>query len=283
MGEITNNNNKQDMFEVMDKAYKFASILAKSDLVPSHYRGKPENAFIAVQTAYRMNIDPMLIMQNSFVYQGKLSMYSSFLIGLANRSGILKNGIRYIIEGKGQDLKVTAYAYLKDTGDKIEYTISMMEAAADGWTRNSKYKTLPELMLRYKAAAMLVRTHLPEVQHGIHIVEDLEDAAASQGTQSKTDSLLDKMKQATADYEAAKETKEEPKQIENIQIDEEVTAGEIVENPVRYLPMLITDYQVDYNVVEKWLEKAGVETLSELSYDQATNCIQWIYEKHGTK
>ena len=168
-----------NMFEIMDKAYKFAEIMAVSDIIPMHYRGKPSNVFIAIQTAYRMNIDPMLVMQNTYVVSGKLGMNSSFAISLANNSGLFDAGIRYRIEGKGKELAVTAYANLKKNGEEISYRITMAEAIAEGWTKNSKYQTLPELMLRYRAATLLIRTHAPEVINAMHTVEELEDVKMS--------------------------------------------------------------------------------------------------------
>ena len=171
MSNIITTNTSNDMFDVMDKAYKFANIFAQSDIVPAHYRGKPENTFIAVQTAYRMNLDPMLIMQNTYVVSGKLGMNSTFAISLANSSGIFDSGIRYKLEGSGDTLKVTAYAKVKATGEEISYTIAMSEAVAEGWTKNSKYKTLPELMLRYRAAVLLITTHLPESLNGSYLGE----------------------------------------------------------------------------------------------------------------
>lgn len=70
----------------------------------------------------------MLVMQNTYVISGKLGMTSSFSIAIANQSGIFESGIRYRIEGVGDDLKVTAYANLKRNGEEISYTISMREA-----------------------------------------------------------------------------------------------------------------------------------------------------------
>src|SRR5574343_700257 len=119
MSNIATVNTSTNMFDAMDKAYKFACIMAKSDIVPPHYRGKPENTFIAVQTAYRMNLDPMQIMQNTYVVSGKLGMVSAFAISLANQSGLFDSGIRYRIEGSGEDLKVTAYTNLKKGGAEI--------------------------------------------------------------------------------------------------------------------------------------------------------------------
>jgi hypothetical protein len=179
MNNIVLSNNSANMFEHMEKAHKFACIMAESDIIPVHYRGKPANTFIAVQTAYRMNLDPMQVMQNTFVIGGKLGMNSTFAISLANSSGLFEGGIRYRIEGAGEDLRVTAFTQLKGTGEEISYTIGMREATAEGWIKNPKYKTLPELMLRYRAATLLIRTHAPEVLNGMHMVEEIEDTVSS--------------------------------------------------------------------------------------------------------
>jgi hypothetical protein len=184
--------------EMMEKALKFSEIMAQADIIPAHYKGKLANVFIAVQTAYRMNLDPMQIMQNTYVVSGKLGMVSAFAISLANQSGLFDSGIRYRIEGSGEDLKVTAYTNLKKTGEEISYTITMREAIAEGWTKNSKYRTLPELMLRYRAATLLIRTHAPEVLNGMHMVEEIEDVVIStkdvtpkaQSISSKLDAVL---------------------------------------------------------------------------------------------
>jgi hypothetical protein len=181
------------MFEVMEKAYRFSQIMAKSDIIPAHYRSKPENVFVAIQTAYRMNLDPMLVMQNTFVISGKLGMNSSFAIALANSSGLFEGGIRYKIIGEGAELRVTAYAALKSNKEEISYTIGMREAIAENWTKNPKYKTLPELMLRYRAATLLIRTHVPEVINGMHMIEEIEDVAASKVVVTQKETAISKL------------------------------------------------------------------------------------------
>ena len=173
--QVHNTTNLLDMFDAMKKAYDVAELMSKSDIIPAHFRGKPANIFIVLNSAYRMNIDPMLMMQNTYVISGKLGMNAAFAISLANRSGLFKCGIRYRIEGKGNELAVTAYTNLVGTGEEISYTITMKEAIAEGWTKNPKYQSLPELMLRYRAATLLIRTHAPEVMNGMQGVEELED------------------------------------------------------------------------------------------------------------
>ena len=259
MSNIATVNTSTNMFDLMGKAYKFACIMAKSDIVPSHYRGKPENTFIAVQTAYRMNLDPMQVMQNTFVVSGKLGMVSAFAISLANQSGLFDSGIRYRIEGCGEDLKVTAYANLKKGGEEISYTITMREAVAEGWTKNPKYRTLPELMLRYRAATLLIRTHAPEVLNGMHMVEEIEDAVIatkdvtpkSQSISSKLDTVLDSL-------------------------EHEKTSDTLLE-----LLELIKLHNVPSQIIEKWCSKAGVESIADLGIERQLACIEYINKQYN--
>lgn len=257
MSNVTTLNTSMNMFDVMDKAYKFACIMAKSDILPSHYRGKPENTFIAVQTAYRMNLDPMHIMQNTYVVSGKLGMVSSFAISLANQSGLFDSGIRYRIEGNGENLKVTAYTNLKKTGEEISYTITMREAVAENWTKNPKYKTLPELMLRYRAATLLIRTHAPEVLNGMHMVEEIEDVVMStKDVTPKSDSLNSKLDLVIADQE------------EVIKQNPNKTFLELAE--------LIKTHNVSSETINKWCDKAGVLSLADLDEEKQLSCIEYI-------
>ncbi|UXM65472.1 recombination protein [Megaira polyxenophila phage MAnkyphage_25.80] len=263
MSNIATVNTSTNMFDVMEKAYKFACIIAKSDIVPNHYRGKPENAFIAVQTAYRMNLDPMQVMQNTFVVSGKLGMVSSFAISLANQSGLFDSGIRYRIEGSGENLKVTAYANLKKTGEEISYTITMREAMAENWTKNPKYKTLPELMLRYRAATFLIRTHAPEVLNGMYMVEEIEDAViATKDVTPKAQSVSSKL-DSVLSYQEEEVTRPEPNE----------TLEELIE--------LVKLHDVSGEVINKWTRAAGVESIADLDAEKQLSCIEWINKQYN--
>lgn len=264
-----------DMFDMMEKAYKFAEIMAKSDIIPQHYRAKPANVFIAVQTAYRMDLDPMLVMQNTYVVGGKLGMNTTFAISLANNSGLFSNGIRYRQSGEGESLEVTAYTNLKKTNEEISYTFSYKTAVAEGYTRNSKYKTMPELMLRYRAATLLIRTHAPEVLNGMHMIEELEDVEVAREIkdvtpvkhESKTASILSKL---NAIHEPKEDALEEPK--------EHDTLVQEIESPNLYQDLLglVEKYEVPDELISKWCERAGVSELSDLNDDHLKACIGFI-------
>ena len=281
MNNLITTNTSDNMFDVMEKAYKFANIFAKSDIVPSHYRGKPENTFIAVQTAYRMNLDPMLIMQNTYVVSGKLGMNSTFAISLANSSGIFDGGIRYRVEGNGEELKVTAYANLKKTGEEISYAISMRDASAEGWTKNSKYKTLPDLMLRYRAAVFLIRTHVPEVLNGMHMVEEIEDTMIASGIKLVDEEYQIKEGQTQTTLEKRSKTEVLKDFLTSKEEEQSNDAGnEEHKFLVDELRTLIVANNIPSEIVEKWLDKAHVDDISDLKSSELKACITHVNSKY---
>ena len=51
--------------------------------------------------------------------------------------------------------------------------------SSEGWISNAKYKTMPSVMFRYRAATFFVRQTCPQVLSGAQTVEELEDIAAA--------------------------------------------------------------------------------------------------------
>lgn len=63
----------------------------------------------------------------------------------------------------------------------------MEMAKAEGWVgkSGSKWKTMPELMIRYRAAAFWGRLYVPEIMMGMHTMEEIEDVQYSQQVRSE--------------------------------------------------------------------------------------------------
>lgn len=153
-----------------------AEDLAKATIIPASFQRKPADCFLALHIAARLNADPLVIMQNLYVVQGKPGWNAAFAIAQANASGVFSDPIQYEQKGEGEDLAVRAYATLKATGTKAQsITVDMRMAAAEGWTKNKKYQTMPALMLRYRAATFLIRQYCPEVLLGMHTADELAD------------------------------------------------------------------------------------------------------------
>ena len=156
-----------------------AEFLSQSTIIPEVYRGKPANCFVALEFAQRIGCNAMMVMQNLDIIKGKPSWSSKFMIAVANDCGKY-TPIRYEMSGtEGQDdWGCRAIMTEIATGERLEgpkVTVGM--ARAEKWIDKdgSKWKTMPELMLRYRAAAFLIRTYAPELTMGIHTSEERED------------------------------------------------------------------------------------------------------------
>lgn len=166
------------------------------------------NCIIALNMAVRMNADPLQIMQSLYVIEGRPSWSSQFIIAMINSSGRY-SPLRFDLseEGPERDVEYTvtewvngqrqrakrtakvkartcrAWAYELSTNDRLDGPeVSMDIAVAEGWFSKdgSKWQTMPEVMLRYRAASLFGRLYAPELLMGLQSQEEAEDIAVHQ-------------------------------------------------------------------------------------------------------
>lgn len=159
-------------------AMQMAKALAESTIVPQIYQKNPSNCLIAIEQAQRLKMSPMMIMQNLFVIQGRPAWSSKFLIAMINGSGKYDTELQFeeSRDKDGKPFSCTAWS-VKD-GRKIEgMTVDMDMAKAEGWLgkNGSKWKTMPQLMLRYRAASFFSSLNCPELTLGIYTREEIQD------------------------------------------------------------------------------------------------------------
>ena len=169
-------------------AQRIAKALAASDLVPQTYKGKVENVMIALEMANRVKASPIMVMQNLNVIQGKPSWSSSFIISVINSCGQF-TPFRFVIAGVNETLTCYAIAKDNDGNECISPTVTMQMAKLEGWLdkAGSKWKTMPELMIRYRAAAFFGRLYCPELLMGMQTEEEVIDVAPEKETTLKPD------------------------------------------------------------------------------------------------
>lgn len=158
----------------LDHRYRLAKAFSVSGMVPPHFQGKAEACLVAMLYAEQLGEHPMLLFQEMSVINGRPNTSARFAISRANKSGLLQGPVSWTSKGTGDALEVTASASLRETGEVITATVTMKEAAADGWTRNAKYKSIPEQMLRWRAATRLINLYMPEVLFGLGVREEAE-------------------------------------------------------------------------------------------------------------
>ena len=198
-----------------EQAQRVGNMMALSPLFPEHLRKGGNgvalaNAVLVQDMADRLSRPPLEVAQNIYFVSGKPGWSTSYLIGLANESGKLKKTINWEVKGEGDKLSVRAFAELQ-SGAKVEYTVTMEMAKAEGWTSNKKYRTMPELMLRYRSATALIRLYMPEITMGVPAQEEVLDAPEMRDvTPNQTSSAPKEEGDLVAEAEIVPEPEGEP-------------------------------------------------------------------------
>ncbi|MCA8242873.1 hypothetical protein [Burkholderia sp. AU32262] len=234
-------------FELMQRA---ANLLASSTLVPAAYRKTIEktnrygevtesrenpnaiaNAVVALNMAQRMGADPLMVMQNLYIVEGRPSWSSQWIIAAVNGCGrfsplrfdIRKLGrktVPYVtFEWSGpsgnrsrtekrqdveiEDIECIAWALERGTDTRLESPpVSIELAVKEGWyTKNgSKWQTMPEVMLRYRSASFFGKLYAPELLMGLTSVEEVADIVDvhEDGSYSVNRSTLDELRAGRA-------------------------------------------------------------------------------------
>jgi hypothetical protein len=205
-------------FELMMRQ---AKMLSNSTLVPTAYRSMKEvkeygkvvgyeenpnaisNCVIALNMATRMQADPLMVMQNLNMIEGRPSWSSQYIIAAINSCGRY-SPLRFQLSEPGElvDVEYTAtdwvggkkvatlkkvkvrhqtcfaWAIEKGSNERLQSPVVSIEiAVAEGWlTKNgSKWQTMPDMMLRYRSAAFFGRFYAPELLMGLRSSEEEMD------------------------------------------------------------------------------------------------------------
>ena len=193
----TSNKSVYSSIQSFESAQRIAASLADSALVPNAYRGQAglPNCIVAIEIANRMGMSPFQVMQNLNVIHGRPSWSSQFIIGLIQGCGRFE-GFSYDETADSCQCVAT----LKTTGEQVSGPkITLDMAKKEGWTKNTKWSTMPQTMLRYRAASAFGRFHIPDLILGIQSVEENEVIDAEiEVVQEAPESKLDKVNEILA-------------------------------------------------------------------------------------
>lgn len=200
-------------FELLQR---IAKTFGTSAIVPAQYKMKsPQdnealaNCVIAIDMAQRMQANPIMVMQNLYIVHGNPGWSSKFLIACLNGCGKF-SPIRYEFKGKENtdEWSCRAYAIDKATGEELKGAwVSIGMAKKEGWygKTGSKWQTMPELMLQYRAAAFFQRAYAPEISMGLNTAEEYQDEYTNKPIIAATKTDQREVIDATAEVVSAAE------------------------------------------------------------------------------
>lgn len=160
-------------------AQRVAKCFSMSSLVPKDYQNNLPNCVIALNMATRMGADPLMVIQNLVVVHGRPTWSAQFLIATFNKCGRF-SPLRYEFVGDqgSDDWGCMAKSTELATGEVLTGTlVTIAMAKKEGWfgKNGSKWQTMPQQMLMYRAASWFVRAYAPEIAMGLQTADEMRD------------------------------------------------------------------------------------------------------------
>lgn len=160
-------------------ALRMSQCLASSTVVPREYQNNVGNCMIAIEMASRINTSPMMVMQNLYIVNGRPAWSSQWIIAMINSSRRYKTELQFEFGKAKEDGGLSCRAWAEDwSGHKVYGPkITMAMANQEGWTskNGSKWKTMPDVMIQYRAASFFGRMNCPDMIMGIYSSDEVLD------------------------------------------------------------------------------------------------------------
>lgn len=159
----------------LDEAMRFSDMLAKSQMVPKAYQGKPEDVLVAVQWGRELGLAPLQALQNIACINGKPSVYGDAAMALVQASPVCEN-IEEYFEGEGSPNPVAVCVAHRRGRTPVTVKFSVEDAKRAGlWGKTGPWQAYPKRMMQMRARGFALRDAFPDVLKGLITVEEAQD------------------------------------------------------------------------------------------------------------
>jgi hypothetical protein len=166
------------------EAMKCAEWLAKCDLVPKGYQGKPHDIVVAAAMGARLGLDPFSALAGIAVVNGRPTLWGDAMLAVCQQRSDW-GGMSVEWKGEGETLacsvtivRVTAHGQQSYTG-----RFSVADAKTAGlWKKQGPWTQYPSRMLELRARAYALRGSFADALAGFHAREEMEDLPPADAT-----------------------------------------------------------------------------------------------------
>jgi hypothetical protein len=172
----------------LDEGWRLAQMMAKSDLVPKAFRGKPEDVLVAIQLGTEIGFAPMQALQSIAVINGKPSVYGDGFLALIMASPLYRDHAEYYEIDAGRVERLTADDLKQDSTAAVctfwrkgkpepvtrRFTIGQAKKA-QLFGKEGPWQLYPDRMLLMKARSWAGRDCFPDLLRGIRTAEEALD------------------------------------------------------------------------------------------------------------
>lgn len=166
------------------EAEDYAKVVAESGLVPTAYKGKPQDILVAWQYGAELGVQPLQALQGIAVINGRPCVWGDLALAVVQASGTVEHMREYFDE-KTQ----TAYFEAKRKGNKetIRQAFSFADAKTAGLSgKQGPWQNYPKRMCQMRARGFGLRDGWADFLKGMSIREEVQDYVTVEQLDSKT-------------------------------------------------------------------------------------------------
>lgn len=159
----------------IDEAMRLADMLAKSQMVPRAYQGKPEDILVATIWGREIGLATLQALQNISVINGKPSVYGDAAMALVQASPVCE-GVDEFFEGEGTPNPIAVCVAHRKGRKPVTAKFSVDDAKRAGlWGKQGPWQAYPKRMLQMRARGFALRDAFPDVLKGLITAEEAQD------------------------------------------------------------------------------------------------------------
>lgn len=159
--------------ESLTPALKLADALAKSDLVPTAYRGKPENILLATITGQELGLGVAQSLRAMHIIEGKPTLAADAMGALCLRHSDV---CEYLTLVESTDDHATYETRRRGAPSPVRLTYTIAQATAAGLASKANWKSYRASMLRARCESAICRAVYPDLVLGVYDPDELADA-----------------------------------------------------------------------------------------------------------
>jgi len=171
---VTPETNEPSQLEVSERMFALeqrkAQAMISGSILPQHFKNVGD-VIILNEMSQKLNVPTVMLAQQLFVIKGKPSMSGQLVIALINGSKRFDSFMQWEEETTPK-WRMRAFNMLdgqKVFGDWLDDEM----IKANGWTSNTKWKTMKQQMARYRTASWFGRLYAPDVLLGFQTDDEV--------------------------------------------------------------------------------------------------------------
>jgi hypothetical protein len=142
-----------------------AEFLAKSELIPAAFRGKPADIVVAAGMGAAVGLSLFQALQSIYVVQGRPALYVAAALGIVRAQGQLES-----LEVQSDESQATA-TVRRVGGETMSATFTFDQAQRMNLTRNPSWQAQRTWMLETRALGRVLHRLFPDLLRGLGLVD----------------------------------------------------------------------------------------------------------------